>query len=562
MKIKKIIALLLFCNVFILQAQNNVPNVSINISNQPITSVFEIIEQQTNYKFYYINDWFGAQTISANYTDIRVDQLLKNSLDKTDVNFFIKDTTYIYLTKNNLVYSTLPVGFFGENLKITISESVEDPLSAEDVSPLFTTKTVLNDNSKTRTVRIGKENATKSGKTAVLSGKVFNATNGKPVPELSIIVQGTTKGVSTDANGFYTIELPIGIHNITAKGLGFKDQNLKVIIYSDGTLDLTIEDSIEALDEVLIIGNVDRNIEEAITGVINIDIKELKTIPLVLGERDILKAALTLPGIANAGEGASGFNVRGGKTDQNLVLLDDGVIYNPSHFFGIFSAINPFSTGSATIYKGNIPAQFGGRLASVFDLKTKTPNNSEFSGEAAIGPVTSSVVLEIPIVKDKAGLLVGGRATYSDWILRSIDNEDISNSQASFFDMNAKYNHIIDDNNEIKATGYYSKDAFSITSDSIFGYSNRLASLRWNHRFNKKHSGSLIATNSQYAFNIEFDGESNNNFDLGYVNNESEVKFEFNYLHSDKHKFKYGLSNKLYQIDTGNIYPLVPDSET
>ena len=562
MNIKKIVVFLLFCNVFIVEAQENIPRVSLTISNQPITSIFEIIEQRTDYKLYYIDTWFNTDTISVTYKDMPVDQLLKNVLEQTDINFFIKDSNHIYLTKNNLVYSALPEDFFGINEKNTLSQTDKVNVQTEKSAPLFTEKIVSNDNSRIRTIRIGKENATNLGKIATLSGKVINEANEKPVSDLSIIVQGGSKGTSTDNNGLYSLDLPIGTHNISTKGLGYKDQNLKVIIYSDGSLNFYLQDSVEALDEVVISGNIDRNIEEAITGVIKIDIEQIKTMPLVLGERDILKAALTLPGISNAGEGASGFNVRGGKTDQNLVLLDDGVIYNPSHFFGIFSALNPFSTGSATIYKGSIPAQFGGRLSSVFDLKTKTPNTSEFSGEAAIGPVTSTVVLEVPIVKDKAGLLVGGRATYSEWILKSLDNEDLSNSEASFFDIIAKYNHTINENNEIKATGYYSEDAFSITSDSIFGYSNRMGSLRWNHTFNKKNRGSLILSNSQYKFNIEFDGESNTDFDLGYVNNESEFKLEFNYLHSETHKFKYGLSTKLYEIDPGNINPLGPDSET
>jgi len=269
---------------------------------------------------------------------------------------------------------------------------------------------------------------------------------------------------------------------------------------------------------------------------------------LVLGEQDILKVAIALPGISTAGEGASGYNVRGGRTDQNLILLDNGVIYNPTHFFGIFSALNPFSTGSAEIYKGNIPAEFGGRLSSVFDIKTKDGNTKKFSGEASIGPVTSNVVLETPIIKDKAALLVGGRGTYSNWILRSLDDEQLINSTASFFDVVAKYNHSINENNEIEATGYFSRDAFSITSDSIFDYSNRLVSLKWDHKFNDKNTVGLILSNSEYRFGIEFDGESNDDFDLGYKNNETEIKLKMKYLYSDKHTFDYGLASKLYIV--------------
>src|SRR5690606_14432202 len=154
--------------------------------------------------------------------------------------------------------------------------------------------------------------------------------------------------------------------------------------------------------------------------------------------------------------GAAGYNVRGGKTDQNLILLDDAALYNPSHFFGIFSAINPFTTASVDIYKGHIPAQYGGRLSSVFDIRTKDATTEKFTGEVSVGPVTSNVTLEVPIVKEKSGLLVGGRGTYSDWILKSLDEKELKNSSASFYDLIAKYNHKFNDRTSIKATGYYS----------------------------------------------------------------------------------------------------------
>ena len=219
-----------------------------------------------------------------------------------------------------------------------------------------------------------------------------------------------------------------------------------------------MQENLELLDEVVIDADKDRNIKEAITGITQIQVKDIKTIPLVLGERDILKVATTLPGISTAGEGSAGYNVRGGKADQNLMLLDNAVIYNPTHFFGIFSALNPFTTGDLDIYKGSIPAQYGGRLSSVFNISTKSGNKKSFKGEGAIGPVTSNLTLEIPIVKEKASIIVGGRGTYSDWILKTLDNESLNNSEASFYDAIIKYDHKINENNNIESTAYYSKD--------------------------------------------------------------------------------------------------------
>jgi hypothetical protein len=284
-------------------------------------------------------------------------------------------------------------------------------------------------------------------------------------------------------------------------------------------------------------------------------VEETKNIPLVLGERDVLKVATTLPGISTAGEGAAGFNVRGGSTDQNLILLDNAVIYNPSHFFGIFQALNPFTTKDLKILKGGIPAEYGGRLSSVFDITSKDANTEKISGEMAVGPVTSNVTLEIPVVKGKSGLIVGGRGTYSGWILRSLKDESLNNSKASFYDAIAKYTHVINDKNTVRAMGYYSNDAFSITSDSVYGYNNRLLSFQWDHQFNEKNTGSLILANSNYKFNIAYKGNSDSNFNLGFVVDETEAKFKFTYLHSNAHKFDYGLSAKLYNVQPGNLEP-------
>ncbi|PRX54698.1 TonB-dependent receptor [Flagellimonas meridianipacifica] len=543
--------------IFKTHAQERLPSVSLNTENQSIVTVFEILQEQTGFKFYYDTNWFGAEGITKSYTNVAVDVVLKDILRDTDINFYIDDDNNVFLTRNSFVYDTLPENFFGEQEESAVIETEE---IETDTGPVFEDKT-RRVSERVETVRIGKATSNRNQSEVRLTGRVTDFITGKPVPDLSILVDDGQQGTSTNSNGEYSINIKRGTHVIKVSGLGYKDRVKNAIVYNSGVLDFSVEESIEALDEVVVSENARRNVEIPVTGLVSLEIEQIKTIPLVLGERDILKAALTLPGISNAGEGASGFNVRGGKTDQNLVLLDDGVIYNPSHFFGIFSALNPFSTGSADIYKGSIPVQFGGRLSSVFDLKTKTPNTEKFSGEAAIGPVTSNLVLEVPIKKEKAGLLVGGRGTYSGWILRSLDDEQLSESEASFFDVVAKYNHTLDENNEIRATGYFSRDAFSITSDSIFNYSNRLASLRWNHKFNEKNTGSLILTNSQYRFNIEFDGDSNTDFDLGYINNESELRLEFNYLHSKAHKFKYGISGKLYQIDPGNVDPLNADSE-
>src|SRR5690606_35704832 len=315
------------------------------------------------------------------------------------------------------------------------------------------------------------------------------------------------------------------------------------------------------LEEVVIASKKDANVRDAVVGVTNIDIQAIKTIPLVLGERDILKVATTLPGITTAGEGASGFNVRGGRSDQNLILLDEAVLYNPSHFLGFFSAVNPFTTGSLEIFKASIPAEYGGRLSSVFKIDTKSGNMEKFSGEGSVGPITANLAVEVPVVKEKASVIAGFRATYSDWILKSLDEEELKNSEASFYDGIVKYKHNIDPNNTIQGTFYYSKDRFSITSDSVFDYSNRLISLNYGHNFSEKSRTELILVNSQYEYGINYEADANEDFDFGYELNEYQAKLNFNYKLSNKHRLSYGLSSKLYSIDPGNIVPIGQNSD-
>ena len=555
---KKILfVFILFFGMQTIIAQEVIPKISISFNNVDLSEALASIESKSDYKFFYLKEWIENSKVSGDYNEMQVSLILDDLFKDTVLNFYITADKRIILLQNNQIYDTLPEGFFGE--EDVIVESI-DSEELDNQGPLFINSDRNSANGRLQVVKIGKENRNNRSSSFTLRGKAVNL-NGEPIPDLAIIAEGKDIGTSTNENGDYSIRLPIGENIIETRGLGIEGSRTKIILYNDGFYTFKLDESYEALDEVIVEGNKGRNIETALTGVTQIEIAEIKTLPLVLGVQDILKAAITLPGISSAGEGASGYNVRGGRTDQNLVLLDDGVIYNPAHFFGIFSAINPFSTGSADIYKGNIPAKFGGRLSSVFELTSKDANTEKFSGEAAIGPVTSNVVLETPIVKGKSALLIGGRATYSEWILRALDNEQLNNSTASFFDFIAKYNHSINENNEIKATGYFSRDEFSITSDSIFDYTNRLVSLRWNHKFNEKTSGSAIATNSEYRFGIEFDGESNNDFDLGYSNNETELKFNFNYIPNDKHKFNYGLSSKLYIIEPGNIDPLGSSSE-
>ncbi|QLG46821.1 carboxypeptidase-like regulatory domain-containing protein [Costertonia aggregata] len=538
---------ILFCNLLISQEVEE--KLSISFDNISKPDLLKKLENKTNYSFFYNSDWFEKDSISGNYQDIQIDELLDTIFSTTNINYFLFEGNKVILTNNNIIYDEFPERFFG----IDNNDTNKIKKTYRKIAPIFYEESKSKVSQDSRIYRVGKQNKKNNQSFFSLSGYITKDGLAEPIDGLSIRVKGENKGTITDLNGFYEIKLKPGLNTLEMRALGIEKSEKKVVIYNDGILNFKLNESLEQLDEVTVSADIFGDVEEVISGTEQIDIEESKNIPLVLGERDVLKVATALPGITTAGEGAAGFNVRGGRTDQNLILFDNAVLYSPQHFFGIFSALNPFAIGEFNIYKGNIPAEYGGRLSSVFEIKSKNGNTSKFSGEASIGPVTSNLVLEIPVVKDKSSLLLGGRGAYANWILRSIDEESLNNSQASFYDFMASYSHTFNDKNNIKATAYLSRDDFSITSDSLFIYSNKLISLNWNHKINEKNTASFTLSNSEYDFNIEFDRGENDDFNLNYTINETGLKMKFNYLHSSKLRFDYGIEGKLYDVKPGSI---------
>lgn len=532
-------------------AQNDIKKYSFGFDNITLEKAIELIEKDSGYKFYFDKEWFKMypEPFTKHFSDATFEIVLNDLLQNTIFNFYVSDEKII-LTKNSVIYDKLPENYFN-----TEKNKTKNTIVVFQEPPVFEKE--LNNKNENNIAFIGRENKAFNGKTFELSGYVKDAKTGKPVPEVIIRTKNNEANTVTDNQGFYTLKLPIGLNIIETENFLFKKITQKIMMYSNGKMDLTVYENINQLKEVIVKGKKSETVKSTNTGVTSINVEGLKNIPMVLGERDILKVATTIPGIKTAGEGSSGFNVRGGKTDQNLILLDNAVIYNPAHFFGFFSAINPFTIESADIYKGSIPVEFGGRLSSVFDITTKKGNLNKISGEGGIGPVTSNITVSSPIIKNKSSLLVGARATYSDWILKTLDEKSLKNSKASFYDGVIKYNHKINSNNDIEATGYYSHDAFSVSSDSLFKYSNRIFSLKWYHVFNTKHKAALIASNSQYKFNIDYENENDmtKSFDFGYKIDENQLQLKFNLALNDKHKISYGISGKLYNINPGHLNP-------
>lgn len=554
--LKKTVLLLLF--VFSLQSfGQNTEKVSLNASNTPLKDVLLTLENQSKIRFFYDEAWLKDQSVTASFSNEDLEVVLKDILKDTPINYIYYDGNII-LTNNSVIYKELPNDYFGAPEESVVQTNQNQ----EENAAVFINEYTSNSNRNNKSIQsIGKQNLNSSRTVFTVSGYIRDAKTNQPIQNVAISIPEKNINTTTDANGYYTLQVPKGFNSIVTTLFGYSRSVTNVAVYGDGSLSIKMQEGSEQLDEVVIQAKKDDVVKSAVMGLTTIDVAAIKTIPLVLGERDLFKVATTLPGITTAGEGSAGLNVRGGRTDQNLILLDDAVIYNPAHFLGFFSAINPFTTGSVDIYKASIPAEFGGRLSSVFDIKTKDGNIDKFSGEGSIGPVTGNLALEIPIVEGKSSLITGFRATYSDYILKALDEEALKNSNASFFDTNLKYKHKINENNDVQASIYYSKDKYRITGDSLFNYSNRAASLKWNHKINDRNSAEFTIVNSQYKFNIDFEGDANRNFDFGYKVDETQIKANFKHEYNSKHKFDYGISSKLYNIEPGEINPSGPNSD-
>ena len=545
---KKLIYLLVFILLPVLQVQAQ--TYSISFKDNTLKDALMLLEEKTGHKIYFEDTWLeeNDKTFTVSFNNEHVTSILNDLLSETSLHFVALDGRII-LTKNSIVYDELPNNYFGNDNKIANSVPKKAPKFIEE----FT-------NNSESIIAIGKEKENTTGLSFTLEGVVKNFSKDQVVQDVIVYVKDKNLSVTTDKNGYYRLSLPYGLNIIETKGVGFNSERTKVFVYGDGTFNIEVLEDIEELETVVVNTNKKQNLKETTVGVTKVNVKEIKTIPMVLGERDVLKVATTMPGVSSAGEGALGYNVRGGKVDQNLVMLDDAVIYNPTHFFGIFTGINPYAIGAVNIYKGSMSVEHGGRLSSVIDISSKKIDLNKFSGEASIGPVTGNILLETPIIEKKTGVLFGMRSTYSDWILRSISSEATKKSEAGFYDGMVKIEHKLSDKGKIQATGYLSNDKFSIASDSVYEYNNKLVSLIWDQALNAKNKLITSVSNSQYSFNVQNQGDSNNNFDLGFNLSETKIKLKMNYNYNKRNLFQYGIEGKYYKIYPGYIRPLDPNS--
>ena len=387
-----------------------------------------------------------------------------------------------------------------------------------------------------------------------LSGTISETSSNETLIGVSVIFPELQTGTTTNEYGFYSITLPEGTYKISISYVGFDLVNESIILDRDISKNFKLTEVSETLDEVVIKENVEKlNIRKPQMSVNALTSTTIKQIQVVFGEADIIKSITLLPGVTNAGEGASGFNVRGGAADQNLILLDEATIYNSSHLFGFFSVFNPDAIKDIKLYKGGIPARYGGRVSSVLDIYQKEGNNKEFHGNGGIGIVSSRLLLEGPLKKEKGSFLLGGRSSYAHLFLPLFDIDNV----AYFYDLNTKLSYKLNDRNNIYLSGYFGRDVFRIADSFDNTYGNTLVNFRWNHLFSNKLFSNLSLIYSDYYYGLKLDFVE---FDWNSGIQNFNVKYDLKHYISDSFKLQYGLNSIYHEFNPGKIVPSTPTS--
>lgn len=382
-----------------------------------------------------------------------------------------------------------------------------------------------------------------------LSGNVSDAKNNETLIGVSVVIPILKIGTFTNEYGFYSLTIPKGTYEIEISSIGYETQTITINLEENTKQNISLSESTQQLDEIVITDNPYKtNIRKPEMSVNKIAISTIKQMPVVLGEVDILKSITTLPGVTNAGEGQSGFNVRGGAADQNLILLDEATVYNSSHLFGFFSVFNADAIKDLKLYKGGIPARFGGRAASVLDIYQKEGNSNNFNLSGGIGLISSRIMAEGPIVKEKGSFLVAGRSSYAHLFLKLSNNDN----SAYFYDLNTKLSYKLSENNNLYLSGYFGRDVFSLNNSFVNTYGNTVVNLRWNHLFNDKlfSNLSMIYSDYYYGLTLDFVGF---NWDSGIKN--YNLKYDFKHYVNNKTKLFYGVNAIYYDFNPGKIEP-------
>lgn len=517
-----------------------------------LQTIIDSVEKSNSIRIFNFIERISDNIISIKEDSITFIDLFHRYLSMSGINFSTDNDGNYFLSQNYTIETNVDELFTN---KYDISHKIlEDTIGQKQNNYLEAYKSFISEN-----IIIGKKNYLSTNKKGHLSGVVTDKSDNSPLNQVKLTISELRKSILTNKSGFYEFYIPVGTYTIVVSSMIMHEKVYKVTIQDDGKLNIPLQIKSYEIDEITISANQNDNVKSTNMGFEKITTKSIKELPSILGEKDIVKVALLLPGVQTIGELSSGFNVRGSPADQNIFYINDMPIYNSSHVFGLFTAFNGDAISEFKFYKSNLPIEYGGHLSSIFDIKAKKGNRHNFSARGGIGPTSGRVLIEGPIWKNKISYLLSLRSSYSDWLLSLIKNPDINNSSISFYDALVNVSGAINKKNDIDLFLYNSNDF----SDLAFGiknqYSNIGTSLKWRHSFNDKLKSEFSLVKSNYSFS-----EENNEIKyLGYKHsfmlnhNEAKLLIKYNLYNNN---VQLGIDSKYYKLNTGDFLPLNEDS--
>lgn len=489
-----------------------------------LTNVLEQLKDRS-FRVYYLAEWTDPISVTVEKS-MSIQQLLERTFEGSDYNFFAMDSLSLVLVK--------------------------DPTRAIAREKLV--EEALDRNQKVESYQFGSQ-GNLDVRQVTLSGTVVDLKTEDPMPYVSIQPGNDSKTFNTDENGQFSIALAPGPNVLTFRFLEYENSIVDVEVYEDATITVDMEKESIMLNEVVIQDKSSSEQSKTRIGVSTISVSNIKKTPSFLGEPDLVKSIQRLPGVTTVGEAASGFNVRGGSVDQNLILYDGIPVFNSAHVFGFFSAFNPDGISDVNFYRGGIPAEYGGRSSSVLNIRSKDGDFEDWHFKGGIGLITSNLHVNGPLVKSKTSLSTSVRSTYSDWLVHSIrtDYADLTNSTVQFYDASAKVSHLFNNDAKLSVTAYASNDAFRLVGDTTYQWNNYQLSAKYNRQFSPQFSGEFVAGTSSYGYDV-FNDDSETASKLSFRILTNTLKAGF-LLNNGAHTYSFGWNWQLYHIQPGAVSP-------
>jgi hypothetical protein len=488
-----------------------------------ISQLTDQLEQKYSVKFFYKPEWFEMKSFLSTILNLPLGKVLERIEDETDLSIVNLDSgLYIFVP----------------------------------IKPTPRPTTVIK---KSEEVIVGNPDDYGKYSKATIQGKILDGQNGNPLPGASVFIDQLKLGITADKYGNFHFQAPVGEYIIRLTFMGYDENTQKIKLVSNGTLDLYLyERSIHLAEVIVTSERPESNIAGTQMSYVKFDARTIKELPVSLGVTDVIKSIALMPGVQTIGEFGTGFNVRGGSADQNLILLEDVPLFNSSHLFGLTSVVNSDGISSVTLLKAGISAKYGERASSVMDIRFGADDLNKTTVKGSIGLIESGIYVETPLLNKKVSLLVSARSSYSNWLLHSIPDIDLMNSSAHFYDANAFLTYNLNTNNKINIFTYLSNDQFGFSKNTNYQYSNLLASVIWKHTFNNKLYFNLVAGISNYNYNVSESDTSRPweaykiNSSLRYKN----MKWNFSWFPNEKHSLDFGINAALYTIKPGELDPL------